>query len=253
MNIAKQDRNGTRTTADVERRYKLGVIPEIEDDVDDLKGKMVVDSYLSTTSTNSVQNRVITENLNNKVTKENNKGLSTNDFTNELKSKLEGLDENAEANVLEKIFISGEELTPTNKAVNIYVDSSISRFSENPVQNKAITTYVNERTNATTYDLADYKVSGLTILRSSCIVKNNRVCINFVGTLSMNANTTTTIFNLPSEICPTETKDFVVFGQSSNNTGYIGYGYITADGLTQVRFSEAISSYMRFSVVYDLD
>lgn len=89
MNIPKQDRNGTRTTTDVERRYKLGVIPEIEEDVDDLKGKMVVDAFLSATSINPVQNKVITENLNNKVNKESGKGLSTNDFTDDYKKAIE--------------------------------------------------------------------------------------------------------------------------------------------------------------------
>lgn len=251
--LSRQDRNGVRTPTDVERRYKLGVIPDIEEDVVKLKDEVVVDNFLSTTSTHSVQNKVITQNLNNKVTKENGKGLSTNDFTDEEKTKLKNMDSNAQENKIEGVYINGEELTPTNKKVNIYVDSTTSRFSENPVQNKAITTYVNERTGATTYGLSTYKVSGLTILRSSCVLKNNRVCINFVGTIPMNANTTTTIFNLPTDLRPTITKDFVVFGQSSNNDGYIGYGYITSDGLTQVRFNEAISSYIRFSVVYDLD
>lgn len=104
-----------------------------------------------------------------------------------------------------------------------------------------------------TYDLSTYKVSGLTILRSSCIVKNNRVVINFVGTKSMAANTTTELFDLPVELTPTDSKDFVVFGQSSDTTGYVGYGYITTSGSLQVRFTQAVSSYIRFSVTYDLD
>lgn len=68
----------------------------------------------------------------------------------------------------------------------------------------------------------------------------------------MNANTTTTLFNLPYDLRPFETRDFVVFGQSSNTTGYVGYGYVTPDGLLQVRFNNAVSSYIRFSVTYDL-
>ena len=68
----------------------------------------------------------------------------------------------------------------------------------------------------------------------------------------MNANTTTPLMTLPKELRPTETRDFVVFGQSSNNTGYVGYGYITPDGLLEVRFNNAISSYIRFSVTYDI-
>ena len=261
---ARQDRNGVRTPVDVDRRYN-----RVPGDVEKVKGiveQYEVDTELSTSSINPVQNKVVTDALNNRVIKEAGKGLSTNDFTDEYKDKvdnsnftsvdrekLNNIEEYAQVNVLEKVYISGEELTPTNKAVNIYVDSYTSRFSTNPVQNQAITTYVNERTGATTYGLSTYKVSSLSILRSSCVLKNNRVCISFVGTLSMDANTTTTLFNLPAELRPTATKDFVVFGQSSNNDGYIGYGYVTSDGLLQVRFNEDITSYIRFSVVYDLD
>ena len=82
--------------------------------------------------------------------------------------------------------------------------------------------------------------------------KNNRVCINFVGTKSIEANTTTTLFTLPEEVRPSETKDFIAFGQTSNNDGYIGYGFVTSEGLLQVRFNTAITSYIRFSFVYDM-
>lgn len=261
----KQDGCVPRTPLDVDRRYKAvpGYVEKIQEQMEGLE----VDDTLSTSSTNPIQNKVVANALNTKVSKVAGKVLSSNDFTDKLKQKLDSMnefteeektklsniEEKAQVNVLEKIYVSGVEQTATNKAVNIYVDSYTSKYSTNPVQNKAITTYVNERTDATTYDLSSYKVSSLSILRSSCIVKNNRVCMNFVGTLSMNANATTTLFNLPTELRPTATKDFVVFGQSSNTDGYIGYGYVTSDGLLQVRFNEAISSYIRFSVVYDLD
>ena len=247
----KQDRCLPRTALDVDRRYNP--IPKKMEQVEDIVREFEVDKILSASSSNAISNSAVTIALNNKVSKVAGKDLSTNDFTDEDKEKLSSIKENAQENVLEKIYISGEELTPTNKAVNIYVDSYTSRYSTNPVQNQAITTFVSERTGATTYGLSTYKVSDLSILRSSCVLKNNRVCISFVGTLSMNANTTTTLFNLPTDLRPTATKDFVVFGQSSNTDGYVGYGYITSDGLLQVRFNEDISSYIRFSVTYDLD
>ena len=56
-------------------------------------------------------------NFKNKVDKENGKGLSSNDFTTELKDKLDGLEAGA------------------NKTV---VDEELSSTSENPVQNKAV-------------------------------------------------------------------------------------------------------------------
>ena len=51
--------------------------------------KTTVDSALSSSSTNPVQNKVINTALGNKVDKVSGKGLSTNDFTTTLKEKLE--------------------------------------------------------------------------------------------------------------------------------------------------------------------
>lgn len=52
---------------------------------------ITLDSALSDTSTNAVQNKVITEVINNKVDKVEGKQLSTEDFTTALKTKLEGM------------------------------------------------------------------------------------------------------------------------------------------------------------------
>lgn len=61
----------------------------------------------------------ITTSLNNKVDKVSGKGLSTNDFTNADKSKLDGVESGAEVNVIEDIKVDNVSLTPTNKSVNI--------------------------------------------------------------------------------------------------------------------------------------
>jgi len=90
-NLKRQDRNGTRTTSDLERKYKFEKINYTEEEIEDLKKKIIVDSSLSTSSTNPVQNKVITQALSNKVNKETGKGLSSNDFTDELKTKLENM------------------------------------------------------------------------------------------------------------------------------------------------------------------
>lgn len=54
-----------------------------------------------------------------KVDKVDGKGLSTNDFTDDLKEKLEGLHADGEANILEAIQMNGVALGITEKAVNI--------------------------------------------------------------------------------------------------------------------------------------
>lgn len=222
---SKQDRNGVRTPLDVERRHKLSLIEPTAEEVNKIKDDLVIDTQLSVTSTHPVQNKVITENFNNKVTKVEGKGLSTNDFTNELLNKLNNS--------------YGESHSHDNKTV-------LDGITEGKIE------IWDNAGNYISYGLSSYAVSDLTILRSACGVKNNRVCIDFVGTLSIPANTTTTLFTLPTEIRPLETKDFIAFGQTSNNDGYIGYGFVTSEGLLQVRFNTAITSYIRFSFVYDI-
>ena len=103
-----------------------------------------VDSQLSETSTNSIQNKVVTASINNlsimlgdksvstqiteamasKVDKVDGKALSTNDYTTAEKTKLSNIEAGA------------------NKTV---VDSSVSTSSNNPVSSAAVATYVAEQ------------------------------------------------------------------------------------------------------------
>ena len=57
--------------------------------------------------------------LSKKVDVVEGKGLSTNDFTDALATKLNGIENNANANVIEAIKINGEALSVTEKGVNI--------------------------------------------------------------------------------------------------------------------------------------
>lgn len=85
--------------------------------IDEGANKTVVDSAISSTSTNPVQNKAVYDSLATKVDKVSGKGLSTNDYTSDEKTKLAGIDEGA------------------NKTV---VDAAMSSTSTNPVQNKAV-------------------------------------------------------------------------------------------------------------------
>lgn len=71
--------------------------------------------------------------LSNKVDKETGKGLSSNDFTSSLKTKLEGVATGAEVNTINSISVNGTAQTITNKNVDITVNSGVS------------TVYVNEK------------------------------------------------------------------------------------------------------------
>lgn len=72
--------------------------------------KTVIDSAFSSTSTNPVQNKVVdnalkavTNALNNKVTIEAGKGLSSNDFTDTYKNKIDGIEDGAEVNAVDSV------------------------------------------------------------------------------------------------------------------------------------------------------
>lgn len=62
----------------------------------------------------------------NKVDKETGKGLSTNDYTAEEKTKLGNIATGAQVNVLEGIQVNGSTVTPTNKIANISVPTKTS-------------------------------------------------------------------------------------------------------------------------------
>lgn len=91
--------------------------------------------------------------LSNKVDKVSGKGLSTNDFTTDLKTKLNGIATGAEVNVqadwdetdtTKDSYIKNKPNIPSG----VVVDTSLSTTSVNPVQNKVITTELNKKANA---------------------------------------------------------------------------------------------------------
>ncbi|MBO7716082.1 MAG: hypothetical protein J6S85_21135, partial [Methanobrevibacter sp.] len=102
-----------------------------------------IDNALSLTSENPVQNKVIKVALDDidlllgsKVDKIEGKGLSTNDFTDELKNKVINL---------EPIYLIGSGLTldaETGKlsatGIEVPIDNQLDETSTNPVQNKVI-------------------------------------------------------------------------------------------------------------------
>ena len=63
--------------------------------------------------------------LNNKVEKENGKGLSSNDFSNACKSKLDGIESGAEVNKINSISVNGVAQSISNKAVDLDVASNL--------------------------------------------------------------------------------------------------------------------------------
>ena len=81
---------------------------------------VTIDSALSDSSENAVQNKVVKGALDNKVDKVTGKGLSEEDYTSTEKTKLAGIETGAQVNVIETVKVNGTALTPdANKAVDV--------------------------------------------------------------------------------------------------------------------------------------
>lgn len=67
--------------------------------------------------------------LGNKVSKEDGKGLSTEDYTTTEKTKLGGIQTGAQVNVIESVKVNGIAQEADGKAVNIAVPTKVSQLS----------------------------------------------------------------------------------------------------------------------------
>lgn len=99
-------------------------------------------------------NQKISALLSNKVDKVNGKVLSDNNYTDADKTKLAGVDEYADVNVIESISVNGVNQTITNKGVNILVPTN-----NNQLTNGAGYQTSSEVNTAITNSLASYKTS----------------------------------------------------------------------------------------------
>lgn len=77
------------------------------------------EAYIAADSTGLHTTEALSTALSNKVDKETGKGLSTNDYTTDEKTKLSGIEKGAQANVLEGVQVNGTDLEITNKKVNV--------------------------------------------------------------------------------------------------------------------------------------
>lgn len=160
------------------------------DGIEDGANKTIVDSAISSTSTNPVQNLVIYNALNNKVDKVSGKGLSSNDLTDDLKAKydtaVQKVDELTETggapNVIEIVKVNGTPLTPdSNKAVNVVVPTKTSDLTndDNTVKDAD---YVHTDNNYT--DTDKDKLAGIDAGANKTIVVDNLTSTSATSALS---------------------------------------------------------------------
>lgn len=159
----------------------------------------------------------------NKVDKVDGKGLSSNDYTSDEKTKLGNIAAGAQVNVLESVKVNGAALTITNKSVDVSVPIALSEltndegFIDNTVSN-----LVNYYTKTETYTKSE------------------------VNTLIGNISTMNILVvqSLPtSDISPTTI--YLVKRSGKNNDIYDEYLYVDSDweliGNTQIDLSNYLT------------
>lgn len=126
--------------------------------------------------------------LNNKVNKEEGKGLSTNDFTNDLKSKLEGIEDNAEVNKIETIKVNNVAQTITNKTVNLNVPTKTSDLNnDSGFITKSVSdldNYTNNTTLQSTYQTKSNLVTSVSSSSTDTQYPSAKLFYDTVGDIS---------------------------------------------------------------------
>lgn len=160
----------------------------------DIAGKENSSNKVTTVSSTSTDTqypsaKAVYTGLNGKVDKVSGKTLSTNDYTNAEKSKLAGIADNAQVNVIESIDVNGTVQTITDKNVSITVPTKVSELS-------------NDRNYLTSYTETDpiFKASAAYGITSSNISTWNgkQDKITFNKTYNASTNKAATMQDIPT-------------------------------------------------------
>ena len=111
---------GSRLITSTEVTKLQGIEAEAEKNIiDSVTGEFSISDQRELSITAIAQSKVtgLSEALDNKVSVELGKGLSANDFTDDLKGKLDGIETGAQANLIEVIKIGEKPLQISEKAV----------------------------------------------------------------------------------------------------------------------------------------
>ena len=127
--------------------------------------------------------------LSGKVDKVSGKGLSTNDYTTAEKSKLAGIAENAQVNVIESIDVNGTSQTITDKNISITIPTKVSDLT-------------NDKNYLTSYTETDpvfkaHAAYGITSTNISTWT-NKQDKITFNSTYNASSNKAATMSDIPT-------------------------------------------------------
>lgn len=149
-----------------EKTRAEGIEWNLQSAINTLNGANTVNGSVAKTVKDAVETAQATlqGNIDKKVDKVEGKGLSTNDYTTDEKTKLEGIATGAQVNVIETVKVNGVALTPTAKAVDVIVPTG-ALASKNKVSEAelvdALATKINGKLDASavTGDLLTHNAS----------------------------------------------------------------------------------------------
>ena len=100
-----------------------GIEGNLQSAINTLNGANTVNGSVAKTVKDAVEaaQATLQANIDKKVDAVTGKGLSTNDYTTDEKTKLEGIAAGAQVNVIETVKVNGVALTPADKAVDVTV------------------------------------------------------------------------------------------------------------------------------------
>lgn len=161
----KSDSNHTHTTATVSANGLMSKEDKSKlDGIATEANKTVVDSSLSSSSTNPVQNKIVTDALNGKAKVQHNHTFAT---VVNLQSTLDSKAGTSIATTSANGLMSSSDKTKLDGiatgATKVTVDSSLSSSSTNPVQNKVVNSALNGKANSS----HSHSISNITNLQST--------------------------------------------------------------------------------------
>lgn len=207
-NLPRQDRNGVRTPQDFERKYRLN---KTKEEMKEQSKTIVKQGEELKQQSRSLEE--LSDELNNKVNKEEGKGLSSNDFTDEDKEKLDGITTHSHSNLTTLNKITEEIWTKITKAIK-----------------------------SDEYNLTTYKTSDVTSITGKFYIKNDRAVIN--AELVLDSSLTNASIIVLQNL-PIDTNIQYKFEFNDGN-------YEIANKKLTVNFSNAVVTNLILNLVFDL-
>ena len=171
--------------------------------------------------------------LGGKVDAESGKGLSTNDYTSEEKSKLSGIASGAQANVIESVKVNGTKVEPSSKAVDISVPTKVSQLAndsgfQNATQVNSMIAGKGYQTQSQVQSLINSAVGNIASIKYEKVSSLPVTGSNSVIYLVAHSHGTQDIYD--EYIWIADTKTFEKIG----NTDIDLSGYVKSSGLTAI-------------------